>query len=200
MKYAYGTLMHYGILGMKWGVRRYQNEDGSYTAAGKARRNGKTESGAKKPKTAKPARTKKTAEERVAERAAKEKLKTLRLEEKAKRAEAKSRIKTAREAEKREEYASWIKAAEAKKNERLAEKKVNELPEKQVSAGLAYTNEILGSIGKKVLVTAATGTALYLASQAIGTKMEGGLKEAAKKSEFWKDFGSAVFNGGPKKK
>lgn len=29
--------MHYGILGMKWGVRRYQNADGSLTAAGKKR-------------------------------------------------------------------------------------------------------------------------------------------------------------------
>jgi hypothetical protein len=28
-------LMHHGILGMKWGVRRYQNEDGTLTAAGK---------------------------------------------------------------------------------------------------------------------------------------------------------------------
>lgn len=28
-------LMHHGILGMKWGVRRYQNEDGSLTEAGK---------------------------------------------------------------------------------------------------------------------------------------------------------------------
>lgn len=30
-------LCHYGVLGMKWGVRRYQNPDGSYTAAGRKR-------------------------------------------------------------------------------------------------------------------------------------------------------------------
>lgn len=31
-------MMHYGVEGMKWGVRRYQNPDGTYTSAGKRRR------------------------------------------------------------------------------------------------------------------------------------------------------------------
>ena len=34
---GYSYLYHHGVKGMKWGVRRYQNEDGSLTALGKKR-------------------------------------------------------------------------------------------------------------------------------------------------------------------
>ena len=34
-KYKTDELMHYGVKGMKWGVRRYQNKDGTLTTEGR---------------------------------------------------------------------------------------------------------------------------------------------------------------------
>lgn len=45
-------LMHYGIKGMKWGVRRYQNKDGTLTAAGKKREREQTRGWSKEAKEA----------------------------------------------------------------------------------------------------------------------------------------------------
>ena len=50
-------LAHYGVKGMKWGVRRYQNADGSLKSAGKRRYGGRLLGGAASNKTAKNKKT-----------------------------------------------------------------------------------------------------------------------------------------------
>ena len=52
-------LYHWGIKGMKWGVRRYQNEDGSLTDAGKKRYadDGGSDNGQKQTQSSSPAKT-----------------------------------------------------------------------------------------------------------------------------------------------
>ena len=41
LPYSANDIYHHGIKGQRWGVRRFQNADGTRTAAGKARYSGK---------------------------------------------------------------------------------------------------------------------------------------------------------------
>jgi hypothetical protein len=125
-------LAHHGILGMKWGIRRYQNSDGSLTAAGKKRYS-----------------TEKTKKQ--AERDEKNRIKA---ENKAIRAERKKQLRLRRTLSDKE-LLEGIGRLEK-------EKKYKELLKEDLERGNKDVNDVLRQSGKKVATMALTGTALYV--------------------------------------
>ena len=98
MTYENEYLAHHGILGQKWGIRRYQNADGSLTAEGRKRRGYSDQPAGKSVKDKisqhqKERKIKKAREKRALEAARAKRSQEL-IEEKAKRqAEAHERLK-----------------------------------------------------------------------------------------------------------
>ena len=68
------------------------------------------------------------------------------------------------------------------------EKQLRELTDSEVNSGRVYAQKILKDVGNRVLTTAITGAALYTVKAAVSGSFDA------------KEFGNAIFNGGPKKK
>lgn len=75
------------------------------------------------------------------------------------------------------------------KIERLQlEKQLRELTDGEVDSGKRYVQQILRTVGTKTLTTALSGAALYAVKAAVSGDFNP------------QELGSAIFNGGPKKK
>jgi hypothetical protein len=161
-------LYHYGILGMKWGVRRYQYEDRSLTPAGKRR-------------YAKEAARQEKALRKEYER----------VQKRTKRSEKDNDIHYRNALEGpaivRAHTLSDDDLANAIKRLRKEAEYVDLV--KKTNPGKAYVMDVMGSVGKKVIVTAAAGGTLYMLKNKID-----------KQPIDYKELGKAVFRGGAEKK
>lgn len=144
-------LLHYGIIGQKWGVRRYQYSDGSLTSAGKKRyakgtsSSKKTSSKKEEPKKQEPKKTEYTKDELMKLRSASEVYKH------------------------REEYTdSELRAVMGRiQSETQLKDMMSRENAKSVSKGKALIKEVVAASGKEVLKTAVTGAMKYSARKAL---------------------------------
>lgn len=176
----YNELYHYGIKGMKWGVRRYENDDGTLTEAGKkryARREKRKERAKKVGKT-----LGLTALAAASLYGGKKLYDKVKLPKDLKEIK-KQRLKDVRNRSK----IPYDKLKE--KIERLeTEKRLKDLTNEEVSSGRRTMKEILAQVGKKTASTALSGATIYALKALISNKFDK------------KEFSNSVFNGGPKKK
>ena len=184
-------IQHHGIKGMRWGVRRYQNEDGTLTTAGKrryvvtaAKTTAKILNDAGKPRGG-PEKVK-IPQGAVVDGYQKNKQPTGTI------VNLKSQAQRQSEKQKRNDNRNrgTLSDAELKRKiERLKlEQELDRLTTSQVNKGRDYVTGILKDIGKKVTVTAGAGALLYAIKVAAGADFDAG------------EFANAVFNGGAKKK
>ena len=140
------SLTHWGILGQKWGVRRYENPDGTLTEAGRVRYQKKQE-----------------------------------------KAERKA-IKKQRKLNNKNRSLLSDRELDKQLNRLRKERELRTLTDTEVTRVKGLVKESLKNVGTKVLVTVGAGAILYGVKSAISGKFDR------------TEMGSAVFQGGPKKK
>lgn len=161
-------LMHWGIKGMKWGVRRYQNKDGSLTPAGKKRYDKEM--------------AKLKEEEKIAKNKLKTQAKLNKLDEKRKEVEALKRGKPIAKKTKQPSKPSVKDMSDEELrqtvNRLLMEQQYAKLNPQQVSAGQKFVKKVMND----VVAPAATEVGKNVLKDAM-TKAVKNASEASKKKQ-----------------
>ena len=206
--YYRNELYHHGIQGMKWGVRRYQNEDGSLTEEGKRRYNTYSEKAERAE-----VRLKAANEEIERARAATQRYKDAKNDQFMKKSGETKRLKkeakklnSKRNAERmmlEKRQAEWEKAKYQKKADKLKgvanNTKVSAISPKAANVG----KKVLGAILKTALTTAALSAMAAAAPVAYGAAVgaynysqSAGLALAGYKLAGIDTVGEAAIEGG----
>lgn len=147
-------LYHWGIKGMKWGVRRYQNKDGTLTAAGKKHYGGEDADGSEKPDYA-PKASKKKAGDYTDE-------------------ELRAQINRMQMEKQYRDLAGQTNVREDDPNrelklerERLQLQRDVKSLRKEINGGQTFVKTVMANAGQQALTKMATGAMLYAGQQSV---------------------------------
>ena len=150
-------LYHWGIKGQKWGVRRYQNKDGTLTSAGKKRYAGDGNAGEGEEPAAKteyaPKRTGKNAEDYTDEEL-RARINRLQMEKQYRDLQGQTNIRA-------DDPNRELKA----ERERLQLQKDVKQLRRDVNGGQTFVKTVMTDAGKKFLTNAVAGAMSYSAKQ-----------------------------------
>lgn len=156
-------LSHHGVKGQKWGVRRFQNKDGTLTKAGQKRYDKEL--------------AKVREEEKRLKNAEATKKKIDRLEARKAAIEKKKHENDPEEPKTKEQKKSPKKMSEPELKERIArlklEKECKDLEKSTTSRGEAFVRDVLETAGKNIatqLTAYVMGTAVNKIAESIGVK------------------------------
>lgn len=162
-------LMHWGIKGMKWGVRRYQNKDGSLTPAGRKRYDQEM--------------AKLKEEEKIAKNKLRTQAKLNKLEEKRKEVEAlksgKPLPKTTQNTSKQSVKDMSDEELRRVVNRMMLEQQYSKLRPEQVSTGKKFVDKVM----KDVVAPTAVEVGKQVLKDSMTKAIKNASEDAAKKKQ-----------------
>lgn len=189
------VLIHHGIKGQKWGVRRFQNEDGSLTSAGK-RRLANTADTETRNKLAKSYNENiASGDKKSIKQAKKDAKKIAKLDDKAE-ADARKAIKTQRKHNAKNVSLMSDAELNAQINRLQRERQLKQLTAEVVTPGKYKATQMLDRYGGQVLSIAAGGVATGVGMRYVNALMDVGMAKQGFKVKGYNSDGTPNYGGG----